>query len=36
MSAIARFTLLSKDKIGGLRESAIPKQRIIGKPVDLY
>ena len=36
MSAIAHFTLLSIDKIDGLREAANPKKRIIGKPVDTY
>ena len=36
MSAIARFTILSKEKLDGLRESAIPIKRMIGKPVDKY
>ncbi len=36
MSAIARFMLLSKEKLDGLSESATPTKRIIRKPVDKY
>jgi len=36
MSAIARFTLLSKENLDGLRESSLPTKRLIGKPVDKY